>query len=68
MEPADVVVVVGSTAGGTGSGIGPLLSNRIQATYPSKICIFFGVLPKHSESAKPSSMPWMCQRSNRMIL
>ena len=52
VEPADVVVVVGSTAGGTGSGIGPLLSNRIQATYPSKICIFFGVLPKHSESAQ----------------
>ena len=52
VEPADVVVVVGSTAGGTGSGIGPLLTNRIQATYPSKVCIFFGTLPKHSESAQ----------------
>lgn len=52
IEPADVVVIVGSTAGGTGSGIGPLLANRIQVTYPGKICIFFGVLPKHSESAQ----------------
>lgn len=52
VEPADVVVVVGSTAGGTGSGVGPLLTNRIQATYPSKVCIFFGTLPKHSESAQ----------------
>lgn len=52
VEPADVVVVVGSTAGGTGSGIGPLLTNRIQVTYPGKICIFFGVIPKHAESAQ----------------
>lgn len=52
IEPSDIVVVVGSTAGGTGSGIGPLLTNRIQVTYPNKICIFFGVIPKYAESAQ----------------
>ncbi len=52
VSAADVVVVVASTAGGTGSGAGPLLTNRIMAKYPNKIVIFFGILPKHSESAQ----------------
>lgn len=48
----DVVIVAGSTAGGTGSGAGPLLTNRLQTIYPNKIIIFFCILPKHSESAQ----------------
>ena len=52
VEPADVVVVTGSCAGGTGSGAGPLLANRIQAKWPNKIVLFFGILPKNNESAQ----------------
>lgn len=52
IEDADVVVVAASTSGGTGSGAGPLLVNRLMTFYPNKVIIFFGILPKHSESAQ----------------
>lgn len=51
-DDADIIVVIASMGGGTGSGTGPLLVNRIQAMYPNKAVIFFGILPKHSESAQ----------------
>ena len=52
VEEADVVVVAASTSGGTGSGAGPLMVNRLMAVYPNKVIIFFGILPKYSESAQ----------------
>lgn len=52
VEDADVIVVVASTAGGTGSGAGPLMVNRLMTVYPNKVVIFFGIMPKHSESAQ----------------
>lgn len=50
VDKADVVVVAVSTGGGTGSGAGPLLVNRLMTLYPNKVVIFFGILPKLSES------------------
>lgn len=52
IEDADVIVVAASTAGGTGSGAGPLLVNRLMTVFPNKIVIFLGILPKYSESAQ----------------
>ncbi len=50
IEHSDIIFVVASTAGGTGSGCAPLLVNRIQRMYPNKTVIFYGIMPKHSES------------------
>jgi hypothetical protein len=52
VKPCDIIVVIASTAGGTGSGVSPFLVNRIEATYPGKTVIFYGILPKLSESVK----------------
>lgn len=50
LNESDIIFVIASTAGGTGSGCGPMLVNRIQRMYPDKTVIFYGILPKHSES------------------
>lgn len=50
IEHSDIIFVVASTAGGTGSGCAPLLVNRIQRMYPNKTVIFYGIMPKYSES------------------
>ena len=50
VEPADIVVIIASTGGGTGSGISPMLVNTINNIYPSKTTIFYGIVPKKSES------------------
>ena len=49
-ENSDVIVVCAATGGGTGSGMSPLLCNRILASYEDKIVIFYGILPKATES------------------
>lgn len=50
IDHSDIIFVVASTAGGTGSGCAPLLVNRIQRMYPNKTVIFYGIMPKYSES------------------
>ena len=46
----DVVFVIASTAGGTGSGIAPTIAFQLSAKYPSKNIILIGILPRLSES------------------
>ncbi len=62
IQDSDIIVVVASTAGGTGSGCGPLLVNRIQTMFPNKTAIFFGVLPKFSESAQAQFNALECMK------
>lgn len=50
VDPADIVIVVFSTGGGTGSGIGPYIAGLIKKAYPTKVVIPYGILPKDSES------------------
>ncbi len=50
VDPSDIVIVVFSTGGGTGSGIGPYISGLIKKAYPTKVVIPYGILPKDSES------------------
>lgn len=52
VEESDVVVVVASTGGGTGSGVAPSLTKSLMKVYPNKVVIFFGILPKYSESSQ----------------
>ena len=47
---SDILFVIGSTAGGTGSGIGPDMAYLLANSYPHKIVIFYGILPKLSDS------------------
>jgi cell division GTPase FtsZ len=46
----DVVFVVSSTGGGTGSGTAPLMSNILSATFKDVKVIMVGVLPVNSEA------------------
>lgn len=50
IETADIVFVVSSTAGGTGSGISPVVVSLLTQMYPSKIIKYYGILPKLSDS------------------
>ena len=52
VESSDIVFVVGSTAGGTGSAICPELMNILSQMYPQKIIIYYGILPKESDSVQ----------------
>ena len=46
----DVIFVIASTAGGTGSGIAPTIAFQLSSKYPSKNIILIGILPRLSES------------------
>lgn len=50
VEENDVVVVIGTLGGGTGSGMGPFLCERIRHYWKSKNVIFYGILPRMTES------------------
>lgn len=50
IEMSDVIIIVTSTAGGTGSGISPMLAYLLGKKYPGKTFLVFGFLPKKSES------------------
>lgn len=50
VEPCDIVVVLFSTGGGTGSGIGPVIADMVHKAYKHKVVIPYGILPKNSES------------------
>lgn len=46
----DVVFIVSSTGGGTGSGTAPLMAEIISSTFADVKCILIGVLPVNSEA------------------
>lgn len=46
----DVIFIVSSTGGGTGSGVSPLLSSILSAAYPDVKIILVGVLPVSNEA------------------
>ena len=46
----DVVFVVSSTGGGTGSGTAPILTNLISERFADTKCIMVGVLPVNNEA------------------
>lgn len=50
IQKSDVIFVCGSTAGGTGSGIAPTLMNYLEQAFPSKIFIYYGILPRLTDS------------------
>jgi tubulin-like protein CetZ len=47
---SDVVYIVSSTGGGTGSGMAPVLSDVLGRIYPAKKFILVGILPPLNES------------------
>ena len=49
---SDVIIVAGSTAGGTGSGVCPSLVALLKQQYPGKIIIYCGILPRLTDSVK----------------
>lgn len=51
-ERSDVIIVAGSTAGGTGSGVCPTLVALMKQQYPGKIIIYCGILPRLTDSVK----------------
>ena len=51
-ERSDVIIVSGSTAGGTGSGVCPSLVALLKQQYPTKIIIYCGILPRLTDSVK----------------
>lgn len=51
-ERSDVIIVAGSTAGGTGSGVCPSLVALLKQQYPGKIIIYCGILPRLTDSVK----------------
>lgn len=60
IESSDIVFVVASTAGGTGSGIAPELLYLLKNMYPDKIFIFYGILPKLSDSIMSQANTIQC--------
>lgn len=46
----DVIFVIASSAGGTGSGIAPTLAYLLNERYENKVIIIIGILPRLSES------------------
>lgn len=50
VKEKDVIFIIASTAGGTGSGIAPTLAFQLNEKYPNKVIIIIGILPRLSES------------------
>lgn len=50
IKPLDVVFIVSSTGGGTGSGTAPLMANIISAQFADTKAILVGVLPVNNEA------------------
>lgn len=46
----DIIFIVSSTAGGTGSGVSPTLAYLIAKKYPNKVIILVAIMPRLSES------------------
>lgn len=60
VEPADIVFVTFSAGGGTGSGVGPVMSNYLRQAYPNKVIIPYAILPKMAESDTAHSNSIAC--------
>lgn len=60
IDDSDIIFVVASTAGGTGSGIAPELIHILKQMYPNKIVIFYGITPKLSDSIISQSNTIQC--------
>ena len=50
MRGKDIIFIVSSTGGGTGSGTAPLFADIVQSTYRSTKVILIGVLPVNNEA------------------
>ena len=59
-EYADIIIVAGSTAGGTGSGVCPQLINLLKQMYDNKIIIYVGILPRSTDSPDPQKNALDC--------
>jgi cell division GTPase FtsZ len=51
-DSSDVIIVAGSTAGGTGSGVAPQMVRLLQMMYNNKIIIYVGILPRITDAPK----------------
>lgn len=51
-DSSDVIIVAGSTAGGTGSGVAPQMIRLLQMMYNNKIIIYVGILPRITDAPK----------------
>lgn len=51
-DKAEVIIVSGSTAGGTGSAVAPLMIKALKIKYPRKIIMYLGVLPRLTDSVQ----------------
>lgn len=60
VEESDIVVVVAGTGGGTGSAISPDVCQLLTKIYPNKIIIFYGILPKLSDSIMSQNNTIQC--------
>jgi cell division GTPase FtsZ len=50
IKPNEVIFIVSSTGGGTGSGMAPVLRDLLSRVYPNKQFILVGILPPLKES------------------
>lgn len=50
VEESDIIFVTAGTGGGTGSAVSPEICQLLSMIYPNKIVIFYGILPKLSDS------------------
>lgn len=50
MNSKDVVFIISSTGGGTGSGMAPILSQILKKSFPDVYIIIVGILPKIDEA------------------
>ena len=57
---SDIIIVAGSTAGGTGSGIAPEMIKLLQAMYKNKIIIYVGILPRLTDAPKAQQNTIAC--------
>ena len=51
-DSSDVIIVAGSTAGGTGSGVAPQMVRLLKMMYNNKIIIYAGILPRITDAPK----------------
>ena len=49
-DRGDIIIVAGSTAGGTGSGVAPKLIQLLQSMYRNKIIMYIGILPRMTDA------------------
>jgi cell division GTPase FtsZ len=68
LNNADVVFVVGSTGGGTGSGLAPVVIKTLKTIYPEVIYMYIGILPLASESMSSKANTLECLKEVTQVL